>query len=112
MGAVQMAVGKGPCVDSVVCFSAYFDLKEDGAFPKPPSYNVATTLPSYDEAERTKAEAGAVPVVTTYFYFFLFVCVFFLSYRLYELRHVYNAPSAPMLPVKRPTHTQRQLSEV
>ena len=96
---------------TLVCFSAYFELKEDGAFPKPPSYNVATTLPSYDEAERTKAEAVAVPVVTTYFYFFLFICLF-CSYRLYELKHVYNAPSAPMLPVKRPTHTQRQLSEV
>ncbi|XP_034405356.1 NEDD4 family-interacting protein 1-like isoform X2 [Cyclopterus lumpus] len=36
--------------------AAYFDYKEDGAFPKPPSYNVATTLPSYDEAERTKTE--------------------------------------------------------
>ncbi|XP_056450393.1 NEDD4 family-interacting protein 1-like isoform X2 [Gadus macrocephalus] len=42
--------------------AAYFDLKDDGAFPKPPSYNVATTLPSYDEAERTKAESTAVPV--------------------------------------------------
>ncbi|MED6241871.1 NEDD4 -interacting protein 1-like [Ataeniobius toweri] len=40
----------------------YFD-KEDGVFPKPPSYNVATTLPSYDEAERTKAETSA-PLVT------------------------------------------------
>ncbi|MEQ2295297.1 NEDD4 -interacting protein 1-like [Ameca splendens] len=36
----------------------YFD-KEDGVFPKPPSYNVATTLPSYDEAERTKSETSA-----------------------------------------------------
>ena len=43
--------------------SAYFDYKEDGVFPKPPSYNVATTLPSYDEAERTKAET-TVPLVT------------------------------------------------
>ncbi|XP_060911163.1 NEDD4 family-interacting protein 1-like isoform X1 [Labrus mixtus] len=43
--------------------AAFFDYKEDGAFPKPPSYNVATTLPSYDEAERTKAET-AVPLVT------------------------------------------------
>ncbi|XP_061608263.1 NEDD4 family-interacting protein 1-like isoform X4 [Phyllopteryx taeniolatus] len=41
--------------------AAYLDYKEDGSFPKPPSYNVATTLPSYDEAERTKAEA-AVPL--------------------------------------------------
>ncbi|XP_047235685.1 NEDD4 family-interacting protein 1-like isoform X2 [Girardinichthys multiradiatus] len=36
----------------------YFD-KEGGVFPKPPSYNVATTLPSYDEAERTKAQTSA-----------------------------------------------------
>ncbi|XP_054481634.1 NEDD4 family-interacting protein 1-like isoform X2 [Anoplopoma fimbria] len=36
--------------------AAYFDYKEDGGFPKPPSYSVATTLPSYDEAERTKTE--------------------------------------------------------
>ncbi|CAL8400386.1 unnamed protein product [Boreogadus saida] len=42
--------------------AAYFDLKDDGAFPEPPSYNVATTLPSYDEAERTKAESAAVPM--------------------------------------------------
>ncbi|XP_061595441.1 NEDD4 family-interacting protein 1-like isoform X3 [Cololabis saira] len=36
--------------------------KEDGIFPKPPSYNVATTLPSYDEAERAKAESSALLV--------------------------------------------------
>ncbi|KAL4659748.1 NEDD4 family-interacting protein 1-like [Arapaima gigas] len=42
--------------------AAYFDYKEEGGFPKPPSYNVATSLPSYDEAERTKAEAS-VPLV-------------------------------------------------
>ncbi|KAJ3589624.1 hypothetical protein NHX12_010469 [Muraenolepis orangiensis] len=42
--------------------AAYFDLKEDPAFPEPPSYNVATTLPSYDEAERTKAETAAIPL--------------------------------------------------
>lgn len=47
----------------IVFSSAYFDYKEDGVFPKPPSYNVATTLPSYDEAERTKAET-TVPLVT------------------------------------------------
>ncbi|XP_024121865.1 NEDD4 family-interacting protein 1-like isoform X4 [Oryzias melastigma] len=39
--------------------SAFFDYKEDGVFPKPPSYNVATTLPSYDEAERSKVETSA-----------------------------------------------------
>lgn len=43
-------------------FEAYFDYKEDSAFPKPPSYNVATSLPSYDEAERSKAETF-VPLV-------------------------------------------------
>nr|XP_044988912.1 NEDD4 family-interacting protein 1 isoform X2 [Jaculus jaculus] len=42
--------------------SAYFDYKDESGFPKPPSYNVATTLPSYDEAERTKAEA-TIPLV-------------------------------------------------
>lgn len=46
-----------------ILFTAYFDYKEDGVFPKPPSYNVATTLPSYDEAERTKAETSP-PQVT------------------------------------------------
>lgn len=54
------------CTSKNICaFSspAYFDYKEDGAFPKPPSYNVATTLPSYDEAERTKAQTS-VPLVT------------------------------------------------
>lgn len=44
-------------------FSAFFEYKEDGGrFPNPPSYNVATTLPTYDEAERSKEEA-AVPLV-------------------------------------------------
>ncbi|XP_043077679.1 NEDD4 family-interacting protein 1-like isoform X1 [Puntigrus tetrazona] len=43
--------------------AAYFDYKDDAAFPKPPSYNVATSLPSYDEAERTKAES-TVPLVS------------------------------------------------
>ncbi|XP_026552207.1 NEDD4 family-interacting protein 1 isoform X2 [Pseudonaja textilis] len=42
--------------------SAYFDYKDEAGFPKPPSYNVATTLPTYDEAERTKAEA-TIPLV-------------------------------------------------
>ena len=42
--------------------AAHFTYKEDGCYPKPPSYNVATSLPSYDEAEMTKAEA-AVPLV-------------------------------------------------
>ena len=52
-----------PFYVGVVSSSAFFDYKEDGDFPKPPSYNVATTLPSYDEAERTKAETS-VPLVT------------------------------------------------
>uniref|UniRef100_A0A8C6SCP9 Nedd4 family interacting protein 1 n=1 Tax=Neogobius melanostomus TaxID=47308 RepID=A0A8C6SCP9_9GOBI len=44
--------------------AAFFEYKEEaGNFPNPPSYNVATTLPSYDEAERSKAEA-TVPLVT------------------------------------------------
>lgn len=42
---------------------AFFEYKEDEVFPKPPSYNVATSLPSYDEAERSKAET-TVPLVT------------------------------------------------
>lgn len=43
--------------------TAFFEYKEDGGrFPNPPSYSVATTLPSYDEAERSKAEA-AIPLV-------------------------------------------------
>ncbi|PKU32876.1 hypothetical protein llap_16819 [Limosa lapponica baueri] len=42
--------------------TVYFDYKDESGFPKPPSYNVATTLPSYDEAERTKAEA-TIPLV-------------------------------------------------
>lgn len=46
--------------DSLV---AFFEYKEDDVFPKPPSYNVATSLPSYDEAERSKAES-TVPLVT------------------------------------------------
>ncbi|XP_037125811.1 NEDD4 family-interacting protein 1-like isoform X2 [Syngnathus acus] len=43
--------------------AAYFDYKEDVSFPKPPSYNVATTLPSYNEAERTKAETPAPLII-------------------------------------------------
>lgn len=49
--------------ETVVSSVAFFEYKDDGAFPKPPSYNVATTLPSYDEAERSKAET-TVPLVT------------------------------------------------
>ncbi|XP_040005937.1 NEDD4 family-interacting protein 1-like isoform X2 [Xiphias gladius] len=53
----QVATDAPPPYNSItVDNAAYFDYKEDGVFPKPPSYNVATTLPSYDEAERTKAE--------------------------------------------------------
>ncbi|KAG7324440.1 hypothetical protein KOW79_012456 [Hemibagrus wyckioides] len=44
--------------------AAFFDYKDDGTYPKPPSYNVATSLPSYDEAERTKAESS-VPLMPT-----------------------------------------------
>lgn len=49
------------CVKLCFC-AAYFDYKDESGFPKPPSYNVATTLPSYDEAERSKAEA-TIPLV-------------------------------------------------
>ncbi|XP_072230853.1 NEDD4 family-interacting protein 1-like isoform X1 [Leuresthes tenuis] len=60
----QIAADAPPPYSSITAdSSAYFDYKDDGAFPKPPSYNVATTLPSYDEAERTKAETSA-PLVT------------------------------------------------
>ncbi|KAE8287584.1 NEDD4 family-interacting protein 1-like [Larimichthys crocea] len=60
----QIAADAPPPYSSIAADNAaYFDYKEDGAFPKPPSYNVATTLPSYDEAERTKAET-TVPLVT------------------------------------------------
>ncbi|XP_022618211.1 NEDD4 family-interacting protein 1 isoform X1 [Seriola dumerili] len=60
----QVAADAPPPYSSITADNAaYFDYKEDGAFPKPPSYNVATTLPSYDEAERTKAET-TVPLVT------------------------------------------------
>lgn len=48
---------------SDACAVAFFEYKEDEVYPKPPSYNVATSLPSYDEAERNKAEA-TVPLVT------------------------------------------------
>lgn len=48
----------------LVTSTAFFEYKEDGGrFPNPPSYSVATTLPSYDEAERSKEEA-AIPLVT------------------------------------------------
>lgn len=44
--------------------TTYFDYKEENRFPKPPpSYSVATSLPSYDEAERTKVEA-TIPLVS------------------------------------------------
>ncbi|XP_077403396.1 NEDD4 family-interacting protein 1-like isoform X1 [Vanacampus margaritifer] len=60
----QIATDAPPPYSSVTEDNAvYFECKEDGSFPKPPSYNVATTLPSYDEAERTKMETSA-PLVT------------------------------------------------
>ncbi|XP_030294189.1 NEDD4 family-interacting protein 1-like isoform X2 [Sparus aurata] len=63
-GNPQVAADAPPPYSSIAADNAaYFDYKEDGAFPKPPSYNVATTLPSYDEAERTKAQTS-VPLVT------------------------------------------------
>ncbi|XP_056910065.1 NEDD4 family-interacting protein 1-like isoform X1 [Takifugu flavidus] len=63
-GTPQVAADAPPPYSSLtVGGDAFFDYKDEGAFPKPPSYNVATTLPSYDEAERSKAET-AVPLVT------------------------------------------------
>lgn len=48
----------------ILTSTAFFEYKEEGGrFPNPPSYSVATTLPSYDEAERSKEEA-AIPLVT------------------------------------------------
>lgn len=48
----------------ILTSTAFFEYKEEGGrFPNPPSYSVATTLPSYDEAERNKEEA-AIPLVT------------------------------------------------
>nr|XP_044988913.1 NEDD4 family-interacting protein 1 isoform X3 [Jaculus jaculus] len=64
-GAPQQVVGDAPPPYSSISAesaAAYFDYKDESGFPKPPSYNVATTLPSYDEAERTKAEA-TIPLV-------------------------------------------------
>ncbi|KAJ8276230.1 hypothetical protein COCON_G00079820 [Conger conger] len=59
----QAAADAPPPYSSIAADNAaYFDYKEDGGFPKPPSYNVATSLPSYDEAERSKAEA-TIPLV-------------------------------------------------
>lgn len=82
------------CVCLKLCFIsslAFFDCKEDGIFPKPPSYNVATTLPSYDEAERTKAETN-VPLVpgrvsVSLFFFFFLPAVTFSTY---TLSHTYT----------------------
>ncbi|XP_076862031.1 NEDD4 family-interacting protein 1 [Brachyhypopomus gauderio] len=52
-----------PSYNSIAAATGFFEYKEDGNYPNPPSYNVATSLPSYDEAERTKAES-TVPLVT------------------------------------------------
>uniref|UniRef100_A0A4W2F063 Nedd4 family interacting protein 1 n=1 Tax=Bos indicus x Bos taurus TaxID=30522 RepID=A0A4W2F063_BOBOX len=63
-GEPEQAAGDAPPPYSSISAesAAYFDYKDESGFPKPPSYNVATTLPSYDEAERTKAEA-TIPLV-------------------------------------------------
>uniref|UniRef100_A0A8C0Q934 Nedd4 family interacting protein 1 n=1 Tax=Canis lupus familiaris TaxID=9615 RepID=A0A8C0Q934_CANLF len=63
-GEPEQAVGDAPPPYSSISAesAAYFDYKDECGFPKPPSYNVATTLPTYDEAERTKAEA-TIPLV-------------------------------------------------
>lgn len=75
--------------NSAVSSSAYFDYKEDGAFPKPPSYNVATTLPSYDEAERTKAET-TVPLVTGRVSFSLFLPAVTFMMNTHRHRHAHT----------------------
>lgn len=60
----QQAADAPPPYSSIAASNAaFFEYKEDDVFPKPPSYNVATSLPSYDEAERNKAES-TVPLVT------------------------------------------------
>nr|KAF6448124.1 Nedd4 family interacting protein 1 [Rousettus aegyptiacus] len=63
-GEPEQAIGDAPPPYSSISAesAAYFDYKDESGFPKPPSYNVATTLPTYDEAERTKAEA-TIPLV-------------------------------------------------
>ncbi|XP_062846243.1 NEDD4 family-interacting protein 1 isoform X2 [Trichomycterus rosablanca] len=60
---LQQASDAPPPYNSIAPDTAFFDYKDDGSYPKPPSYNVATSLPSYDEAERTKAES-ALPLMT------------------------------------------------
>ncbi|KTG37439.1 hypothetical protein cypCar_00017746 [Cyprinus carpio] len=60
----QQAADAPPPYSSVPASNAaFFEYKEDDVYPKPPSYNVATSLPSYDEAERSKAET-TVPLVS------------------------------------------------
>lgn len=75
---------------------AFFDCKEDGIFPKPPSYNVATTLPSYDEAERTKAETN-VPLVpgrvSVSLFFFFFSACGHIQY-IHSLTHIHSYTDA------------------
>uniref|UniRef100_A0A6I8NFZ8 Nedd4 family interacting protein 1 n=2 Tax=Ornithorhynchus anatinus TaxID=9258 RepID=A0A6I8NFZ8_ORNAN len=63
-GEAEQAVNDAPPPYSSISAesAAYFDYKDESGFPKPPSYNVATTLPTYDEAERTKVEA-TIPLV-------------------------------------------------
>lgn len=80
------------CVCLKLCFIsslAFFDCKEDGIFPKPPSYNVATTLPSYDEAERTKAETN-VPLVPGRVSVSLFFFFCLRSHSVHTLSHTYT----------------------
>uniref|UniRef100_A0A8C8VS25 NEDD4 family-interacting protein 1 n=1 Tax=Peromyscus maniculatus bairdii TaxID=230844 RepID=A0A8C8VS25_PERMB len=62
-GEPQQTAGDAPPPHSSISAesAAYFDYKGESGFPKPPSYNVATTLPSV-EAERTKTEA-TIPLV-------------------------------------------------
>ncbi|KAI5626803.1 NEDD4 family-interacting protein 1 isoform X1 [Silurus asotus] len=60
----QQGTDAPPPYTSIAADTAFFDYKDDGNYPKPPSYNVATSLPSYDEAERSKAESS-VPLMPT-----------------------------------------------
>ncbi|KAF7468364.1 Hypothetical predicted protein [Marmota monax] len=52
-GEPEQAAGDAPPPYSSISAdsAAYFDYNNESGFPKPPSYNVATTLPTYDEVE-------------------------------------------------------------
>lgn len=103
------------CVCLKLCFIsslAFFDCKEDGIFPKPPSYNVATTLPSYDEAERTKAETNVplVPGRVSVSLFFFSACGHIQYIRSLTHIHSYTDACAWTLPVLSARHEVLSLS--